>query len=116
MINFLTAYWDSLLVIAIVVIVMVIVMVLVKKGYSNYAKQILFYLVTKAEAEFAGGTGLLKYAAVTTWLYDKLPALAKFVLTQKTIDSLIEEAVQQMKRYLAVNEQAKVLVAQNIVK
>lgn len=115
MINFLTAYWDSLLVIAIVVILIV----LVKRGYSNYTKQtkqILFYLVTKAEAEYAGGTGLLKYAAVTTWLYDKLPPVAKFVLTQKTIDSLIEEAVQQMKRYLAVNEQAKVLVAQNIVK
>ena len=113
MINLLTAYWDSLLFIAIVVIGL---MVLVKKGYSYYAKQILFYLVTKAEAEFGGGTGQLKYAAVTTWLYEKLPAIAKFVLTPKTIDSLIEEAVQQMKKYLTSNEPAKVLIEQNRVK
>jgi len=113
MINFLTAYWDSILFIAIVVIGL---MVLMKKGYSYYAKQILFYLVTKAEAEFGGGTGQLKYAAVTTWLYEKLPAIAKFILTPKTIDALIEEAVQQMKKYLTSNEQAKVLIEQNRVK
>jgi hypothetical protein len=101
MINFLTTYWDSLLSIAIVVIGLI---VLVKKGYSYYVKQILFYLVTKAETEFGGGTGQLKYAAVTTWLYEKLPAIAKFVLTPKTIDSLIEEAVEQMKKYLTSNE------------
>lgn len=113
MINFLAAYWDSLLFIVIAVIGLI---VLVKRGYSYYAKQILFYLVTKAEAEFGGGTGQLKYAAVTTWLYEKLPAIAKFILTPKTIDVLIEEAVQQMKKYLTSNEQAKVLVVQNIVK
>jgi len=113
MINLLTAYWDSILFIAIVVIGL---MVLVKRGYSYYAKQILFYLVTKAEAEFGGGTGQLKYAAVTTWLYEKLPAIAKFILTTKTIDALIEEAVQQMKKYLTSNEQARVLVEQNRVK
>ncbi len=113
MINFLTAYWDSLLFIAIVVIGLI---VLVKKGYNYYAKQILFYLVTKAEAEFGGGTGQLKYAAVTTWLYEKLPAIAKFVLTPKTIDSLIEEAVQQMKKYLEANEKAKVLITENTIK
>lgn len=113
MINLLTAYWDSILFIAIVVIGL---MVLVKKGYNYYAKQILFYLVTKAEAEFGGGTGQLKYAAVTTWLHEKLPAIAKFILTPKTIDALIEEAVQQMKKYLTSNEQAKVLIEQNRVK
>ena len=113
MLNFLVTYWDSVLVVVILIIGLI---VLVKKGYSYYAKQILFYLVTKAEAEFGGGTGQLKYAAVTTWLYEKLPAIAKFILTPKTIDALIEEAVQQMKKYLTSNEQEQVLVEQNRVK
>lgn len=113
MLDFLAAYWDSVL---FVILFIVALIVLVRKGYGYYAKQILFYLVTKAEAEFGGGTGQLKYAAVTTWLYEKLPVIAKFILTPKTIDNLIEEAVAQMKKYLESNEQAKVLIEQNRVK
>lgn len=113
MLNLLATYWDSVLVVVILIIGLI---VLVKKGYGYYAKQILFYLVTKAESEFGGGTGQLKYAAVTTWLYEKLPAIAKFILTPKTIDSLIEEAVEQMKKYLEANEKAKVLVIENTIK
>ena len=113
MLNFLATYWDSILCIILFIVVLI---ALVRKGYGYYAKQILFYLVTKAEAEFGGGTGQLKYAAVTTWLYEKLPAIAKFILTPKTVDNLIEEAVAQMKKYLEANEKAKVLITENTIK
>lgn len=107
MIEFLTQNWDSILV---VVLFIVICIVLVRKGSSQYVKQMLFYLVTHAEAEFGSGTGELKYAAVTTWLYERMPAIIKFFFTAKQIDAMIEAAVQQMKDYLSKNDYAKSFV------
>lgn len=93
MIEFLTDYWDSMLVI---VLFIVICIVLVRKGSTQYVKQMLFYLVTRAEAEYGSGTGELKYAAVTTWLYERMPAIIKFFFTAKQIDAMIEAAVYEL--------------------
>lgn len=108
MIDFLAQYWDSILV---VVLFIVACIFLVRKGSTVYVKQMLFYLVTQAEAEFGSGTGELKYAAVTTWLYEKMPVILKFFFTAKQIDKLIETAVTEMKEYLNKNDYAKTLVA-----
>lgn len=107
MIEFLTQYWDSILV---VVLFIAICIVLVRKGSAKYVKQMLFYLVTQAEAEFGSGTGDLKYAAVTTWLYERIPAILKFFFTAKQIDAMIEAAVEQMKEYLKKNASAQAFV------
>ncbi|WP_409229455.1 hypothetical protein [Gudongella sp. SC589] len=105
--NFIMANWDSLLLVALVVAGLI---VMARAGYIKQVRQILFYLVTEAEAQFGGGTGQLKYAAVATWLFERLPAIAKMILTPKTIDELIEEAVEQMKIYLRANEKARSLI------
>lgn len=105
--QFIMNYWDSILV---VVIFIVICIILVKKGSAQYVKQMLFYLVTQAEAEFGSGTGDLKYAAVTTWLYERMPAILKFFFTAKQIDTMIEAAVDQMKEYLQKNASAQAFV------
>ena len=102
-VNFLLEHWSSILA---VLVLLVALFFLVKKGYKKYAKQIVFYLVCKAEEEFGSGTGTLKYAAVTTWLYEKLPAVCKFFFTQKQIDKMIEEAVSEMKEWLNTDEKA----------
>lgn len=107
MMEFLAQYWDSILV---VVLFIVICIILVKKGSAQYVKQMLFYLVTQAEAEFGSGTGDLKYAAVTTWLYERMPAILKFFFTAKQIDTMIEAAVDQMKEYLQKNASAQAFV------
>jgi len=107
MIEFLAQYWDSILV---VIIFIVICIALIRKGSAGYVKQILFYLVTQAEAEFGSGTGDLKYAAVTTWLYERIPVIIKLFFSAKQIDALIEAAVQQMKEYLLKNESAQAFV------
>lgn len=107
MIDFLTQYWDSILV---VILFIVACIILVRKGSAGYVKQMLFYLVTQAEAEFGSGTGDLKYAAVTTWLYERIPAILKLFFTAKQIDALIEAAVDQMKEYLSKNESAQAFV------
>lgn len=105
--QFVVNYWDSILV---VILFIVICIVLVKRGATSYVKQMLFYLVTKAEAEYGSGTGDLKYAAVTTCLYERMPAIIKFFFTAKQIDAMIESAVQQMKEYLSKNDYAKSFV------
>jgi hypothetical protein len=105
--NFIIANWDSVLLVALVVAGLI---VMARAGYVKQVRHILFYLVSEAEAQFGGGTGTLKYAAVATWLFERLPAIAKMILTPKTIDELIEEAVEQMKIYLRANEKARLLI------
>jgi hypothetical protein len=107
MIEFMIANWDS---VALFVVLVVALALMVQKGYTAQVKQILFYLVTEAEAQFGGGTGELKYSAVSTWLYDRLPLVAKLVFTNKSIDELIEQAVLEMKEYLEKNKKAQKLV------
>ena len=103
--------WEIILLIVIcTVICTAIIGILFYTGNIKKIKQILLYLVTKAEQELGSGTGELKYAAVTTWLYERLPTIAKVFFTTKRIDALIEEAVSKMKQYLSENENAKRLI------
>lgn len=105
--NLIINYWDSILV---VVLFILLLIYLLKRGANKKVNQMLFYLVIKAEEQFGGGTGNLKYAAVITWLYDKLPVILKILFTEKQIDTMIENAVQEMKEYLEKNSQARVLI------
>ena len=107
MFDFIIANWDSILV---VILFVLFLLVLIRRGATKQVREILFYLVTKAEAEFGRGTGQLKYAAVVAWLYEKLPTIIKILFTEKQIDTLIEEAVKKMKEYLNQNEKAKMLI------
>lgn len=108
LIDFIKANWDSILVVLVMVFVLVL---LVRNGYKKSVRKILFYLVTQAEIEFGNGTGELKYALVATWLYERIPLIMRIILTEKTIDDLIEQAVIKMKEYLAENENARLLIS-----
>ncbi len=107
MIDFIARNWDSVLVVLLFIAACI---TLVRKGSAVYVKQMLFYLVTEAEAEYGSGTGDLKYAAVTTWLYERIPAILKFFFTARQIDEMIEAAVDQMKEYLSKNVTAQAFV------
>ena len=80
---------------------------LVRRGYESKVKEMLLYLVCKAEELYGSGTGELKYSAVVTWVYEKLPPIMRLLFTTKQIDQYIESAVLQMKEYLSKNNQAK---------
>lgn len=112
MLEFFASHWDSLLAVLAFVALCVI---LCRRGATPYVKQMLFYLVTEAERHFGGGTGELKYAAVTTWIYEKLPAVVRFFFTAKQIDKLIEDAVNEMQDYLSKNGKAAALVSTNLL-
>lgn len=80
---------------------------------TKYKKQIatmLLFLVAQAEIEFGSKTGELKYSAVSTWIYERIPTTAKLFLSTSTIDMLIEDAVAQLQTYLEDNIHARTVV------
>lgn len=100
--------------ILVVLLFVVACVLLIKKGYEGKVKQMLFYLVCKAEELYGSGTGELKYSAVVTWVYDRLPFIIKLLFTTKQIDRYIESAVLQMKEYLSNNQQANIRLTNTI--
>lgn len=98
MLGFLSEYWLLILVCAIFIAAVVI---LARKGYKKEARAIALSLVAAAEERYGGGTGEIKYSAVAAALYSRLPAAARILLDEKTISSIIEEAVKKLKKYLS---------------
>lgn len=111
MIEFLQNNIASLIVILVILLGMFIG---IKAGYEKQVKQFLLYLVIKAEKEFGGSTGELKFAAVASWIYEKLPSIARIFISSADIEDLIEDAVIVMKKYLAENEKAKAIVENTV--
>ena len=86
---------------AIIAIVLIVgAIVLYRFGCVKEAKMILLHLVSEAEERWGGGTGEIKFSEVACRLYEILPQAARYVLSTKTIASLIENAVEQMKAIL----------------
>ncbi|MDD2459247.1 MAG: hypothetical protein PHQ83_12155 [Eubacteriales bacterium] len=90
--------------------VAVLLFVLARFGYKRQVSEILFYLVVLAEKQFGGGTGEIKFAAVTAWIYERIPIALRLLFTQQEISNLIELAVTRMKEYLAQNQKATIQV------
>ena len=100
-IQFLFANWDSVLV---VLAFLALIVVLVKRGETKVLNKVLFSLVTQAEKRFGGGTGKLKLAAVSDWIYQRIPAVLKLLFSEKDIESMIETALEEAKKAWGNNE------------
>lgn len=107
MIDFLIFYkWDFVF----VLVCLIALFVLIKLGYEKQVKQMLLALVSKAEQIYGGGTGQLKFSAVAQWVWERLPSVARMFITASDLEKWINEAVEEMKKYLASNEKANKLV------
>ena len=100
-IQFLLANWDSVLV---VLAFLALIVVLVKRGETKVLNKVLFSLVTQAVKQFGGGTGKLKLAAVSDWIYQRIPAVLKLLFSEKDIESMIETALEEAKKAWGNNE------------
>ena len=109
MVDFIKSNLSSILFVIMVVLAMILA---IRLGYIKQVKQMLLAFVIKAEKEFGGGTGEIKFAAVAGWVWERLPAVARFFISQTDVGNLIEEAVAYMKEYLSKNEKAAALVSQ----
>lgn len=103
-INFLLQNWDSVLVVVAFIAFMI---VLVKRGETKILKQILFNLVTQAEKQFGSGTGELKFAAVSDWIYQRIPAILRLLFTEKDIANMIEIVLDEAKKAWGKNNNIK---------
>lgn len=104
---FIVQNWDSVLVIT---AFLVVVTVLIKHGETQILKQILFNLVTQAEKQFGSGTGSLKYAAVSDWIYQRIPSVLKLLFSAKDIESMIESVLEEAKHAWGTNENLKTYI------
>ena len=102
--EFLLANWDSVLV---VLTFLAVIVVLIRRGETKVLKNILFSLVTQAEKQFGGGTGSLKFAAVSDWIYQRIPAVLKLLFTSSDIEKMIEAALEEAKKAWGANENLK---------
>ena len=89
--QFIIKYWDSIL---LVVLVLGFVVYLIKTGQTKVLKQIAIKLVTEAEGEYGSGTGIVKKSAVVSWLYNHLPAILKFIFTEKDLENIVETVLE----------------------
>lgn len=81
-----------------------LIVVLVKRGETKVLNKVLFSLVTQAEKQFGGGTGKLKLAAVSDWIYQRIPAVLKLLFSEKNIENMIEIALEEAKKAWGNNE------------
>ncbi|MCO5387780.1 MAG: hypothetical protein NHB14_20655 [Desulfosporosinus sp.] len=93
----LKVYWLD---VAVVSVACAIVIVLLRRGKAGTAKQIILFMVVKAEKALGSGTGPLKYATVIAAIYDRLPVLMRLLFTKKELGEFLEEAVVKLKSIL----------------
>lgn len=99
-INFIVENWDSAL---LVIAVFGGIIILYRRGEVALLENLLFTLVIKAERDFGAGTGELKRAAVIDWVYERLPKIVTLIVSQKTIEGLLEAALSYAKKKWAAN-------------
>ena len=103
-IKFVVTYWDSIVV---VLSVIAAVLLMLRKGMKAQVFEILKYLVTIAEEEYGSGTGALKKQAVIAEIYERMPSILKYFLTEKAISDMIESAWQWMVDLIEENASVK---------
>jgi hypothetical protein len=122
--------WDSILAVAIVIIldaaaVAKMVLSIINKVMDDQAderaaqeeedkadqttilRKIIFSLVTEAERALGSGTGKLKLAKVTAWVYEKIPDDMKSLFSAQDIEDMIEDVLKDAQAYWETNEKAK---------
>lgn len=71
---------------------------------------IALVLVTDAEIQFGGGTGLLKRSYVIDELYKRIPDEYKKYITEDNLDSIINKALEEAERLWANNPRINMMV------
>ena len=92
--------------IAIVLIAIFSLIWLWKKGYRKQVREILLILVIQAEKAWGRGTGAVKFSEV----YNKLPTIVTLLFTRNDIEQMINDSVEQMKRYIESNSAVRSIV------
>ena len=97
----------NLIVNTVIVIALILLLIAMwKKGYKKQVKEILLVLVIQAEKAWGRGTGAVKFSEV----YNKLPTIVTLLFTRNDIEQMINDSVEQMKRYIESNSAVRSIV------
>lgn len=94
MMNFITAHWDSILV---VLAFIALVVFLALRGKKDIIHKMLYALCDEAEKLYGSGTGKQKFAYVMEKAYAMMPAIVKVFITYNVFERWIEEALTKLK-------------------
>ena len=92
---------ENYIVIIAAAVLAAVLVIMAKRGYGKQAKAIVLSLVAQAEERYGGKTGEIKFSSVSAALYDKLPGLARLLLSKEAIARIIESAVVKLKEILS---------------
>ena len=92
--------------IAIVLVAIISLIWMWKKGYRKQVREILLILVVQAEKAWGSGTGAVKFSEV----YNKLPTIVTLLFTRNEIEKMINDSVEQMKRYIESNSAVRSVI------
>lgn len=95
--NFMTAHWLDLLVIALVSAVLLFAWA---KGKKKWVLSTILAIVAEFEQKFGAGTGAIKKQAVLSAVYAKLPLIMKIFITYEKLGQMIEDGVRILKQTL----------------
>lgn len=94
MLEFLSNYWSSVLVVLVFVAIFIYFAV---RGKKEIVYKMLYSLVTEAEKVYGSGTGSVKFAYVLEKIYSIMPAILKPFITYDRLKALIEKALEEAK-------------------
>ncbi len=75
------------------IVIIVGVVLFAKKGETEILKSVLLSLIVEAEKQYGDGTGAMKLATVTDWLYQRIPLYLQPFFTAEELTQLVEKAV-----------------------
>ena len=97
----------NLIVNTVIVIALILLLIAMwKKGYKKQVKEILLVLVIQAEKAWGRGTGAVKFSEV----YNKLPTIVTLLFTRNDIEQMINDSVEQMKKYIESNSAVRSVI------
>ena len=92
---------ENYMVIAAIAVFIAALIIMIKRGYGKQAKAIVLSLVAQAEERYGGGTGEIKFSSVAAELYERLPSLARILISRAALARMIESAVTKLKEILS---------------
>ena len=94
MLEFIINYWEFIL---LAILITAALIYIIFRGEKSVALKMLYSMVTEAEKEYGGGTGVLKLAAVVEKLYPMLPVLVRTFVSANTLQKWIEIVLAEAK-------------------
>ncbi len=94
-VEFLIENWSD------VMLVISVLFVIIYSFFTNrieYLRAQLFSLVTEAEKIYGGKTGKTKLMYVVEKIYKKMPAVLKIFLSEKQLEKIIEDVLENAKK------------------